>query len=236
MPKNKKKGMRSMSKLFMYGTSLEGIEQLAVECTQSLLPTVKFLDIPDMRPTTIYFINRVRASMVMMPNFQPRGSGMVINNYFNCQGGGKDCDISVINVDDNCKNCGYDDWNFKVNVDKKRYKDIVMDCFGRIKNHSLRDRLKELSKSFKGEVFLNYQHKERFYNFHQEESSGIDDRSSRFLAILFLLSADKNLWKNSKEILRDNRLTLKRFVLKILIQMPMPYIKLLKHYQVERNV
>lgn len=49
MPKNKKKGMRSMSKLFMYGTSLEGIEQL----------------------------------MVMVPNFQPRGSGMVINNYFN---------------------------------------------------------------------------------------------------------------------------------------------------------
>lgn len=56
-----------MSKLFMYGTSLEGIEQL----------------------------------MVMVPNFQSGGSGIVINNYFNCQGGGKDCDISVINVDDN---------------------------------------------------------------------------------------------------------------------------------------
>ena len=60
--KNRKKGLITMSKLFMYGTSLEGIEQLAVECTQLLLPTVKFLDIPDMRPTTIYFINRVRAS------------------------------------------------------------------------------------------------------------------------------------------------------------------------------
>ncbi|NLM03981.1 MAG: hypothetical protein GX214_03050 [Clostridiales bacterium] len=40
-----------MSKLFMYGTSLEGIEQL----------------------------------MVMVPNFQPRRSGIVINNYFNCE-------------------------------------------------------------------------------------------------------------------------------------------------------
>ena len=67
MSKNRKKGLRSMSKLFMYGTSLEGIEQL----------------------------------MVMVPNFQSGGSGIVINNYFNCQGGGKDCDISVINVDDN---------------------------------------------------------------------------------------------------------------------------------------
>ena len=180
MPKNKKKGMRSMSKLFMYGTSLEGIEQL----------------------------------MVMVPNFQPRGSGMVINNYFNCQGGDENCKLSVINVDDNCKNCGYDDWNFKVNVDKKRYKDIVMDCFGRIKNHSLRDRLKELSKSFKGEVFLNYQHKERFYNFLQEENWQTHDISSRYIAILFLLTADEILWKNSKEILKDNKIDLKKICLK----------------------
>ncbi|WP_353096560.1 hypothetical protein [Tissierella praeacuta] len=42
-----------MSKLFMYGTYLEGIEQL----------------------------------MIMVPNFQPRRSGIVINNYFNWEGG-----------------------------------------------------------------------------------------------------------------------------------------------------
>ena len=96
-----------MSKLFMYGTSLEGIEQLAVECNQSLLPTVEFLDIPDMRPTTIYFINRVRASMLMVPNFQPRRSGIVINNYFNCQGGGKDCNCNVLNVNNRWNKYGY---------------------------------------------------------------------------------------------------------------------------------
>ncbi len=50
---NKEKGMRTMSKLFMYGTYLEGIEQL----------------------------------MIMVPNFQPRRSGIVINNYFNWEGG-----------------------------------------------------------------------------------------------------------------------------------------------------
>lgn len=48
-----------MSKLFMYGTSLEGIEQL----------------------------------MVMVPNFQPRRSAIVINNYFNCQGGDENCKL-----------------------------------------------------------------------------------------------------------------------------------------------
>ena len=33
-----------MSKLFIYGTSLEEVEQLAVECIQSLLSRVEFLD------------------------------------------------------------------------------------------------------------------------------------------------------------------------------------------------
>ena len=79
MSKNRKKGLRTMSKLFMYGTSLEGIEEL----------------------------------MVMIPNFQPRRNGIVINNYFNCRGGGENCKLSVINVDDSCRNCGYNDCNFK---------------------------------------------------------------------------------------------------------------------------
>ena len=169
-----------MSKLFMYGTSLEGIEQL----------------------------------MVMVPNFQPRRSGIVINNYFNCRGGDEDCKLSMINVDSSCRNCGYNDWNFKVNVDKKKYKDLVMNCFGRIKIHSLRDRLKELSKGFKGEVFLNYQHKERFYNFLQRQDLDLHSISSRFTAILFLFTVDERLWRNSEEVLKANKIDLKKICLK----------------------
>lgn len=138
----------------MYGTSLEEIEQLAVECFQSLLPTVEFLDIPDMRPTAIYFINRVRASMVMVPNFQPKGSGIIINNYFNCKGGGENCNGNVINIDDSCNICLYNNSNFKVNVDKKRYKDLVMECFVKIKsNNELAD--KELIDDFIFKAIIN---------------------------------------------------------------------------------
>jgi hypothetical protein len=180
MPKNRKKGLRKMSKLFMYGTSLEGIEQL----------------------------------MVMVPNFQPRGSGIVINNYFNCQGGDRDCKLSVINVDDSCKNCGYNDLKFKVNVDKKRYKDLIMDCFGKIKSNSLRERLKELSKNFKGEVFLNYQHKERFYIYLQNQDLDIHNISARFIAVLFLLTADDGLWRVSKHLIKLDGFNLKEICLR----------------------
>lgn len=61
-----------MSKLFMHGTSLEGIEQL----------------------------------MVMVPNFHSRRSGIVINNYFNCEGGAEDCNCNLINVSKGWGKCG----------------------------------------------------------------------------------------------------------------------------------
>ena len=170
MPKNRKKGLRTMSKLFMYGTPLEGTEEL----------------------------------MVMVPNFQPRRSGIVINNYFNCRRGVKDCNCNVINVSKDLDKCGYIGSDFEANVDKKRYKDLVMECFGKIKNNSLRERLKTLSKSFKGEVFLNHRHKERFYNFLQDQDLDINYISSRFIAILFLFTADERLWQASEDSIRLN--------------------------------
>ena len=151
--------------------------------------------------------------MVMVPNFQPRRSGIVINNYFNCQGGDGDCKLSVINVDDSCRKCGYNSSNSKVNVDKKRYKDLVMECFGRIKNNSLRNRLKELSRNFKGEVFLNYQHKERFYNFLQDQDLDTNHMQSRFIAILFLLTANEGLWEVSKHLIKLTGFDLTKYVL-----------------------
>ena len=171
MPKDRKRGMRTMSKLFMHGTTLEGIEQL----------------------------------MVMVPNFQSRRSGIVINNYFNCKGDVKDCNYNVINVNNRWDKCGYIGSDFKINVDRCRYKDLVRECFGKINNYFLEERLKNLTNKFKGEVFLNHNHKERFYNTLQKQETDINDTSPRNTSILFLLTADRGLWRNSEEILRDNR-------------------------------
>ncbi|MEG0249385.1 MAG: hypothetical protein RR561_01500 [Peptostreptococcus sp.] len=125
MSKNRKREMRTMSKLFMYGTSLEGIEQL----------------------------------MVMVPNFQPRRSGIVINNYFNCEGGARECNC---NVNNSWHKCGYIGSDLKINVDRCRYTNLVRVCFGKINNYFLKERLKNLTNNFKGEVFLNQNHKKKF--------------------------------------------------------------------------
>ena len=142
-----------MSKLFMYGTSLGGIEQL----------------------------------MVMAPNFQPRRSGIVINNYFNCEGGVKDCNSSLINVSNRCNDCEDIHSSFLSNVDKVSYKGLINECFRKIRNYSLKDRLKHLTDSFKGEVFLNSNHKERFYRVLYEQDLDIYDISPRYIPSYFFL-------------------------------------------------
>ena len=119
-----------------------------------------------------------------------------------------------VDVDDNCVNCEYISLNFKVNVDRKRYKDLVMECFGKINNIFLRERLKELSKDFKGEVFTNHYHKERFYNFLENQDWKIGNIPPKFITILFLLTADEGLWKVSKDLIRPNAFDLKGICLK----------------------
>ena len=168
-----------MSELFMYGTSLEGIEQL----------------------------------MMLVPNFQPRKSGIVINNYFNC-GGAKDCNYNVNNISNRCNDCGYIHSDILFNVDKLRYKDLVKECFGKINNHPLKDRLKLLTNNFKGEMFLNHEHKEKFYNALHNQDLDIYDISPRHIAILFLLTADESLWKTSEHIVSPNKFDLNQICLR----------------------
>lgn len=52
--------------------------------------------------------------MLMVPNFQPRRSGIIINNYFNYEGGAKDCNCNVINVNKRWDKCGYIGSDFKI--------------------------------------------------------------------------------------------------------------------------
>jgi len=164
MPKNKKKGLRRMSRYFMYGTSLGGIEQL----------------------------------MMLAPNFNQRGSGIVINNHFNCEGGIKPCNVcpAMVKTRDRPNNCFC--FKEKLESDEIEYTDLIRDCFGRIKNSTLKDRLKLLGNNFTGELFLNHIHKERFCHVHHKQDVDIRDSSPSHLAVIFLLTADEVLWNNSK--------------------------------------
>lgn len=154
----------------MYGTSLEGIEQL----------------------------------MVMAPNFQPRRSGIVINNYFNYEGGVKDCSRNVANTRKGCDTCGEIFFDARLNIYEMEYKDLVKYCFGKIRNHSFKDRMKLLTNNFKGEIFLNPKHKERFYRVIYEQDLDIYDISTRYIAVIFLLTSNETLWNLLEHTVKPN--------------------------------
>ena len=153
-----------MPRYFMYGTSLEGIEQL----------------------------------MMLSPNFPQRRSGIVINNHFKCKGGIEICNGCVAKVES--RGIPNDCFCFKekLEADEIEYTDLIRDCFGKIKNYSLKDRLKLLSSRFTGQLFLNHNHKERFYHLIQKQDIDIEDGSPSRLAVIFILTADEVLWNISE--------------------------------------
>ena len=159
-----------MSRFFMYGTSLGGIEQL----------------------------------MMLTPNFSPRRSGVVTNNNTKCKGGIQKCNGCILenkrrNISNECF-CFIE----KLEADEVEYRDLIKDCFGKIKRYALKERLKLLSNSFNGELFLNSNHKKRFYQVHYKQGVGVWDRSPSYLAVLFLLTTDEVLWNISKHAVRLN--------------------------------
>ena len=153
-----------MSRYFMYGTSLGGIEQL----------------------------------MMLAPNFPQRRSGIVINKHFNCEGGINICSgcVAKIKSRGNPNDCFC--FKEKLEADEIGYTDLIRDCFGRIKNYALKDRLKLLGSKFTGELFLNHSHKERFYRVHHKQDIEVWERSASYLAVIFLLTADEVLWNISE--------------------------------------
>ncbi len=112
--------------------------------------------------------------MMLASSFISRESGIVIQNYFNCEGGVVNCNCRESSARGICYTdiCSYFKGNLK--VDRIEYVDLLKKCFGKIKNHSLKDRLKFLTNSSTGELFLNHRRKERFYHVLHKQSIDIN--------------------------------------------------------------
>ena len=75
--------------------------------------------------------------------------------------------------------------------DSTDYKILVKSCFADSRNRYLNKRLQKLLQSFEGDCFLNTNHKQRFmskYNSYMHKKN---------CAILYLLSADEDLWQRA---------------------------------------
>ena len=126
------------------------------------------------------------------------------NNHFNCEGGIKICNgcIAKVKSRGNPSDCFC--FKEKLEADEIGYVDLIRDCFESIKNYALRERLKILNNRFTGQLFINHNHKERFYHLIQKQDIYIEDGSPSYLAVIFLLTADEVLWKISENAICSN--------------------------------
>jgi len=149
-----------MSKFFMYGTALGGLEQM----------------------------------MMLVPNFTPRGSGVIIVKRLNDERGDVSCKYCEGYIAGKCcaEKCFY--FRERLEAGAICYADILKNCFGKMKILALKNRLKLIGSSFQGELFLNQKHKARFYYVCRVQNIPIHERVACYLATLFLLTADDVLW------------------------------------------
>ena len=137
-------------------------------------------------------LEEIERLMVMVPDFQPRRSGIVINNYFN-YGGDKGCSCNSADVRNKYNARSNTPFNARLNICEMEYGDLVRCSFGKIGNHSFKERIRHLINIFNGEIFFNPEHKERFYYVIYGHDLDICDISPRYIAVVFLVNL--LLWK-----------------------------------------
>jgi len=136
--------------------------------------------------------------MMLVPNFLPRRSGVIIqkklqnknesirypdcNNYF-----GGQCSEKI---------CGC--FSERLAAGLICYETIVENCYREFKAYRFKRRLARLVRNFDGEVFINLNHRFRFYKVCQIQNVSLENRNPGYLAVLFLLTADDRLWDSAK--------------------------------------
>ena len=137
--------------------------------------------------------------MMLVPNFMPRKSGMIVVHGINK---GKE--------ESKCQPCLYEESSSQIceignlinernRFDFDSYKDITFTCFKNHRSIRLNERLINLARNYDGEIFLNEIHRSRFYSVCRLQDVSIKDRNSFYLATLFLLTADDKLWSVAKD-------------------------------------
>ena len=137
--------------------------------------------------------------MMSVPNFSPRGKGMIIMGMKKIDENEeyKRCVYCLEYTTGGCKlkNCPY--LMERAELRRIGYADFIKDGFGDYNDFYFKKRLRQLTHSFQGEWFLSPYHKER-YSYLKESSTLFGNKKDENLAILFLLTANEELWERAK--------------------------------------
>ena len=143
--------------------------------------------------------------MMLVPNFLPRRSGVIVVQRIRNKEGSKEFERDYERITAYCKSNETSRATNQIAGGNINYEEIVSSCFEKCESHHLNVRLGDLIRDHVGELFLSSKHRSRFETVCRIQNEAIENRSPAYLATLFLLTADDNLWCAAKDhIYLDN--------------------------------
>lgn len=149
--------------------------------------------------------------MMLVPRFLPREKGLiVVGETTDVKGGIKKCRSCEKWGKENCGGTAFTTLtNSMMEMDRITYREMIIECFSEISHFYFRKRLSDLVASSPDDWFISKAHEIRFENICGSLRVHKVDRNPRYLATLFLLTADGRLCSLAKEYIYPNRFEFK---------------------------
>ena len=147
--------------------------------------------------------------MMLVPNFVPRGSGMVVVRGF-VKGDPHQEQVTLPNL---INQVGVKSHVRYLNLIDEAYESLIANCIHECKLYRFRSRLEYLIRTCSGDFFTSPTHKARFDSVCRLQEIPIENRSPIHLAVLFLLTADDKLWSAAKDHVYAGSFNFKKMIL-----------------------
>ena len=148
--------------------------------------------------------------MVLVPNFLPRSSGVVVVRGFTNDDHSIRVQVTWPNLIDQL---GFEADAGHLYGIEESYQSLISKCFQECKFYRFRSRLEYMIRNCSGDFFTSPTHRMRFDSVCRLQEIPIENRSPIHLAVLFLLTADDKLWSAAKDHVYAGSFNFKKMIL-----------------------
>lgn len=143
-------------------------------------------------------LNELEQLMMLVPNFLPRRSGIVVLRGFVNDDEQHRVHMALPYLINQLGN------KAPLSGAEGSYENFIANCFHECKIYRFRSRLEYLIRTCSGCFFTSPAHKTRFDSVCRLQEIPVENRSQILLAVLFLLTVDEKLWLAAKDHVYDD--------------------------------
>lgn len=147
--------------------------------------------------------------MMLVPNFVPRGSGMVVVHGLG-KADAQEREVEILPILAEQFRFDSDNGCLNGNGRDASYERFITSCFHDCKSYRLQSRLEYLIRNYLSDFFISQAHKARFDSVCRLQEIPVENKSPIHLAALFLLTVDEKLWLAAKEHVYDDHFDFKK--------------------------